>query len=280
SIIRCRLRAIESTPRLHSSGAISCITALISACAATCAIPAPICPAPMTPICCKLIRLSETYSAVNQVTRERILMMPWGLLTTDPRAGAATASHRGAHLPYILGRLAPRHPEVAHQEVRHVRGEPVADGWLGADLRVEHRIDLLPRETLRHENIDQPGQSDFAAGAVHDRDYFRTRRADAADQTGALAAIDASHQEINRLKVSIASAPECIAGPASPKKPRKNLKRPCARKIGGPASFLRLLPVVDRRKHDRATRLRTDESSPLTWQTVRVTFGIENHSQN
>src|ERR1019366_10526476 len=137
-----------------------------------------------------------------------------GLLATDPRAGAATASHRGAHLPYIFGRLAPLHPDGAHQEVRHVRGEPVANGWLGADLRVEHHIDLLPRETLFHENIDQPDQSDFAAGAVHDRHYFRARHADAADKTGALAAIDASHQEINRLKVSIASAPECIAGAA------------------------------------------------------------------
>src|SRR5271155_1108756 len=58
SIMRSRLRAIESTPRLHISGAISCITTASPACAATCAIPAPICPAPITPICCKLIRLS------------------------------------------------------------------------------------------------------------------------------------------------------------------------------------------------------------------------------
>ena len=50
SIMRSRLRAIESTPRLHMSGAMSCITTAISACAATCAIPAPICPAPITPI--------------------------------------------------------------------------------------------------------------------------------------------------------------------------------------------------------------------------------------
>src|ERR1019366_489284 len=133
-------------------------------------------------------------------------MMLRGFRTTDPRAAAAAASHRGAHLPNVFGRLAPRHPEVAHQDVRHARGEAVADGRLGTELRVKHQIDL-------------PGQSDFAAGAVHDRDYFRTRRADAADQTGALAAIDASHQEIDRLKVSIASTPECIAGTAFPKKP-------------------------------------------------------------
>src|SRR5208282_3128840 len=180
----------------------------------------------------------------------RDLMMLRRLLATDPRARTAAAAHRGAHLHHIFGRLAARHPEVAHQDVRHARGEPVADCRLGAELRVEHRIDLLPGETLFHENIDQPRQSDFAARAVHDRDYFRTGHADAADQTGALAAIDASHQEIDRLKVSIAWAPECIAGPASPKEPRKSLKRPCARKIGAPASTLTLLPAVDGRKYD------------------------------
>src|SRR5271170_5680133 len=73
SIMRSRLRAIESTPRLHISGATSCITTAISACAATCAIPAPICPAPITPICRKLIRLSENQPGPELEVRDIIL---------------------------------------------------------------------------------------------------------------------------------------------------------------------------------------------------------------
>src|ERR1700722_3370569 len=287
SIMRSRLRAIVSTPRLHIPGGISCITTAISACAATCAIPAPICPAPITPICCKLIRLSEKLSGPELEVRDiilerakqrrdvslvakvaaqdfvvtldtpallilrrlgehrleifenrlrfefllyrnrfviprnqqpdvidhpvhhgkvaaiffhRRLMMIGRILAADPRARAAAAAHRGAHLHHVFGRLTPRHPEVAHQDVGHIRSQPVANRRRVADLRVEHPVNLLARETLSHENIDQPGQADFTAGAVHDRHHFGAWRANAPDKPCPLAAINASHQEIDRLE--------------------------------------------------------------------------------
>src|SRR6202790_3940076 len=94
------------------------------------------------------------------------------LLATDPRARAAAAAHRSAHLHRVLRRLTPRHPEVAHQDVRHIRSQPVADCRRVADLRVEDHIDLLARETLSYENIDQAGKADLAARAIDDRDHF------------------------------------------------------------------------------------------------------------
>jgi hypothetical protein len=104
-------------------------------------------------------------------------------------------------------------------------------------LRVEYYVNLLARETLSHENIDQPGQADFTARAVHDRDHFGAWRANAPEKPCPLAAINASHQEIDRLDMT------------KPEKPEKSLKRPCARKIGRPASLLRLLPGFGGRKH-------------------------------
>jgi hypothetical protein len=124
------------------------------------------------------------------------------LLATDPRARATAAAHRGAHFHHIFGRLTPWHPQVAHQDVRHIRSQPVADCRRVADLRVEHYVNLLARETLSHENIDQPGQADFTARAVHDRDHFGAWRANAPEKPCALAAINASHQEMDRLDLT------------------------------------------------------------------------------
>jgi hypothetical protein len=108
-------------------------------------------------------------------------------------------------------------------------------------LSIEYHVNLLARETLGHENIDEPGQAYFATCAVHDCDDLRAGRADASDEPRTLTAIDASHQKIGRLNCE------------NPKKvPKKSLKRPCARKFGGPASFLRLLPGLNARKHERA----------------------------
>ena len=46
------------------------------------------------------------------------------------------------------------------------------------------------------------GQSDFAARTVHDRDYLGAWRADASNEPRPLAAIHASHQEIDRLNMT------------------------------------------------------------------------------
>src|SRR5258708_3332756 len=124
------------------------------------------------------------------------------LLAADPRARATASPHRGAHLHHVFGRLTPRHPEVAHQDIGHIRRQPVADCRRVSDLRVEDHIDLLARETLSHENIDQPGQADFPARAVHDRDHFGAWRANAPEKPCPLAAINASHQEIDRLEMT------------------------------------------------------------------------------
>ena len=123
-------------------------------------------------------------------------------LTADPRARASAAAHRSAHLHYVFRRLAPRHPEVAHQDVGHVRGQPIANCRRTADLRIEHYVNLFPRQTLRDENIHQSSQADFTACPVHNCNDFCTRRAYAADETCSLTAIDASHQEIDRLNMT------------------------------------------------------------------------------
>src|SRR3984957_3345867 len=181
-------------------------------------------------------------------------MMIRRFLAAGPRTRAAAAAHRRAHLHHVFWRLTPRHPEVAHQHIRHVRGQPVANRRLASDLSVEHHVDLLARETLGHENIDQPGQAYFAARAVHDCYNFGAWRADAPDESRTLTAIDASHQELGRLDC------ETI--------PEKSLKRPCARKFGGPASFLRLLPGLDGRKYERAHR----HEMRLTSRTATTTI--------
>src|ERR1700735_4856414 len=124
------------------------------------------------------------------------------LLAADPRARAAATAHRSAHLHHVFGRLAARHPEVAHQHVRHVRRQPVANCRRTTNLCVEPHVDLFARESLGHENIYQPSQSDFATCPIHNRNDFRTRRAYAADETCPLTAIDASHQEIDRLNMT------------------------------------------------------------------------------
>jgi hypothetical protein len=133
-------------------------------------------------------------------------------LAADPCARAAAAAHRGAYLHDVFRRLTPRHPEVAHQDVRHIRSKPVADCRRVTDLRVEDYIDLLARETLGHEDIDQPGQADFTARAIDDRHHFGAWRADAPEKPCPLAAINASHQEIDRLD---------LTNPANPKSPKK-----------------------------------------------------------
>src|SRR5580692_2356828 len=126
-------------------------------------------------------------------------MMIRRFLATRPRSRTAAAAHRRAHLHHVFRRLAPRHPEVAHQHVGHVRRQPISNRRLAADLSIEYHVDLLPRETLGHENIDQPGQAYFAARAVHDCDDLRAWGADTSEETRTLTAIDASHQEICRL---------------------------------------------------------------------------------
>src|ERR1700722_778159 len=181
-------------------------------------------------------------------------MMIRRFLASRPCARAAATAHRGAHLHHVFRRLTPRHPEVAHQVVRHVRGQPIANRRLAANLSVQHHVDLLPRETLGHKNIDQSGQAYFAARAVHDCDNFGAWRADASDESRTLTAIDASHQEPGRLDC------ETI--------PEKSLKRPCARNSAGPLHFLRLLPGLDGRKYERA---RSHEMR-LTFRTAATTI--------
>src|SRR5271156_6962005 len=146
-------------------------------------------------------------------------------LAADPGARAAAAAHRRADLHHVFGRLTPRHPEVAHQDVGHARSEPVANCRLVADLRVEHDVDLLARQPLSHENIDQSREPYFAACPVDDRDHFRARRAYAAEKPCPLAAIIASHQE--------------VTNPA----PEKSLKRPTHDKSAGPPHFRGYYPL-------------------------------------
>jgi hypothetical protein len=62
------------------------------------------------------------------------------------------------------------HPESAHQGISHLRGEAVANRWAATNMRIEHAIDLLLRQSLGLENIDQGLESDAAPRLINDRD--------------------------------------------------------------------------------------------------------------
>jgi hypothetical protein len=123
----------------------------------------------------------------KSVTRRR-------LLAGDPGAGAIPGRRRDPDSAHVLGGLPPRHPETAHQRIRHVGGKPIPDRRLIADLSVEHRVNLLASEALGDENVDQAGHADFASRNLHDRDYLGASQARAADQTGRLSAIETTHR--------------------------------------------------------------------------------------
>jgi hypothetical protein len=56
--------------------------------------------------------------------------------------------------PHILRRLPPRHSQITHENVSHLRRELVAQRWFAANLRVEHAVNLIPVEAFRRKQID------------------------------------------------------------------------------------------------------------------------------
>jgi hypothetical protein len=60
-------------------------------------------------------------------------------------------------------------------------------------LGVEDTIDLLSRQALGDEDVDQSSETDISAGAIDDCDNLNARGTNAPHQTGALLAVCTSH---------------------------------------------------------------------------------------
>src|SRR4029077_13156744 len=111
------------------------------------------------------------------------------------RPGSRTVSrpHREAYPAHIFRRLTPRHPKPTHQRICHLRCEAVTQRRLPTDVRIEHAIDLLARETLGGEQVNHLAETDPSRRLLDHSDYARADGADLAKQTGPGMAVDASH---------------------------------------------------------------------------------------
>jgi hypothetical protein len=92
------------------------------------------------------------------------------------------------------------HPEVAHEEVRHLRGHPITQSRISAELCVEHAIDLLTPQTFRRENIHESNEADLGAGPINYRGDMRADRTGPPEYSSWLITVDTSHMRLARIR--------------------------------------------------------------------------------